>query len=334
MKTKEKNEIYDRLLEIKMEIQPDPIPNPGYINQKLGQCHVFIEEVEKFFIRVSKEVSLEQRLLNDLMAQYETEKEDLIANDPDIKSLPSIKDREAQANSCLKQIRSEVRQHENELSDLNNLLKAINLKHRNLGRINSDIRTQLRLMESQMKMGGSMSDSVSRDLAEELNKGLSGKDSFEDVETSVEKSTPIDPSEPLDINNLLTTDVDGSEDEEAISEDEETISEDLIDPVPQEPDEDNTVDPTDIDGINPQSEDAIKESGRLSEGIDLDALIDDSKPSVQINPEPSTKPENQVVEGGEQTQKGNETASNKSVKNVEAKKSDGIDIENLLSQFN
>ena len=185
MNAERKNEIYDRLLEMKMEIEYQSNPNPSYINGQITSCHRFIQEVENFSIQISKEVSVHQRAVNNKMSEYESKKHDLMVNNMDVVNLPSIKDREAKVNTILKDDIDTIRKYQNELSDLNNLAKAVALKQRNLNRANADIKMLLRVMESQIKLstplaGSSAVDSLNAELAKS---NLSKDDIFDEAET-------------------------------------------------------------------------------------------------------------------------------------------------------
>jgi len=142
--------------------------------------------------------------LNNATANYEVLRQDLIIGNADIKDLPSIKDREAKADSLLKDNLSRIREYKNEVTDLQNLLKVINLKIRNLNRVNNDIKLQMRIMESQLKMGSSIGDdAAARSLIQEMRKSKIGKDSFEEIETSQELQGATDIENETDVNNLL-----------------------------------------------------------------------------------------------------------------------------------
>lgn len=205
MEQKHKDEIYSRLLSIKFSIEMKALPEPSYINERLGQCHVFIEEIERVIIELSKELSVLQQALNNAIASYESKKEGLLTSD-DIKSLPSIKDREARANSLLKPELDLIRQHKNEETNINNLLKVSYLKNRNLNRANQDIKMQLRILESQLKLGTpSITDNITKNFLEELNKSNFDKDTFQNAVTSVSQEIVADPTEALNIDDLIET---------------------------------------------------------------------------------------------------------------------------------
>ena len=313
-----KNRFYDRLLEIRMELDTDSQPDPSYISMKLGQCHIFIEEVERMSIQVSKETSIYQRALNTAEAAYEDAKENLIANDPEIQSLPSIRDREATANSRLGENLKEIRENKSEVSDLNNLSKAISLKLRNLSRINTDIKLLLRMMENQMKLGMSMRGSEAhKSLAVALK-----DDMTEPADTKADESVAVDPTSDVDVDDLLN---DSESEEEAVEEEAtEEVPKYLLDP--EGSDAGNTErfeDPGSIWENEPEKEEEPKET----KGVDLDQIIDDAPATnkeggeEQKDDTPITEPETQA-EGTPVEQKEPEKSKNE------------IDIDALLDKFN
>jgi hypothetical protein len=195
--------IYGKLEVISVKIEPKSIPNPHYISEKIGQCHVCIEEVEKFFIQISRELSIHQRALNNAEATYITARDELLSTDPDIISLPSSKDREARANTRLKSQFYQIKDYKNQLSDLERLFGAINVKLKNLDRQNRDIKVQLRLMESQIKLGsGNVDDFVTKDLMNEMKNTIMGKDMWEEVNTKLEQIKTMDPTKPVEAQDL------------------------------------------------------------------------------------------------------------------------------------
>ena len=255
-----KNFIYDRLLAIRLKIEAQEIPSPYYVNGKIGECHVLIEEVERYSIETSKEISVISQALNNSMAEYETKKETLLQN-PDIGVLPTIKEREARANMRLREELGRIKSYRNEQLDLNNLLKAINLKIKDLTRANADIKMQLRILDAQIKLGGGPdANAAMRSLSEEFKKSISNEDVFGDssAETSIEQTE--DPSEPLDVDNLL----------------KQNVAQELVDPVPYLPDPDNVgelINPAESYDV---SQEAVIEVEKKEKGnvIDLDSAID------------------------------------------------------------
>jgi hypothetical protein len=324
MKPEQKSNIYDRLLDIKMSIEIQTVPNPRYINEKIGECRRYIEEVEKFMFQVSREFSVIQQALNNSTAEYETKKETLLTKDEAIKGLPSIKDREAKANSLLKEETNRIRGYQNESNDLNNLLRAINLKMKNLNGANADIKMQLRIMESQIKLNsGPGTDVAMKSLMEEMSKSRINKDMFEGIQTSAEETKIEDPTRPLDIQSMLKNET-MSESEDDMEEETEELSE--------------TEEPSWSSFNGPQwnSADIKEESQEESHSIDLDKVID-IKP---IENKGGTEPQKEVIEQTILESKESKVISPPTIQSVvtgvKTQKSgeNQIDVDWLLNNFN
>ena len=354
MKTERVGAIYDRLLGIHIAIDSQTIPNTRYINEKIGECHRYIEEVERFMFEVSKEISVLQQALNNSTAEYETKKEGLLTKNDEIRGLPSIKDREAKANSLLKAEMNSIRNYQNEVTDLNNLLKSINTKMKNLTRANGDIKMQLRVMESQIRLGmGPGSDDAMRSLAVEFAKSQIDKDSFAEATSSATETAVMDPAEPTDVNNLLSQalspklaepvpSMDGSEctdpEEEEEEEKEEEAKEELAplntyeEMVEKEMTHDEILDKT-LGKAEPDWNPPPTGGGPVVEeeetgGIDLDKVIDSEiknkeggaqKPNGMMEPAKAGAPEKITVP--EQKKESKKTDANQ------------IDIDDLLNSL-
>jgi hypothetical protein len=208
MDFEEIKKIYNKLEEISVKIEPKTIPNPRYISEKIGQIHVCIEEVEKYYIKVSMEMSVLQRALNNAEAGYYIARDELISSNPEISALPSAQSREARANSMLKDQLDDIKNYKNQLSDLEKIFNTIVLKSKNLNRLNGDIRIQLRLMESQIKLGaGNVGDPVEKNLMNELKNTALGIDILEGADSRSEETSTVDPTQPINPDIFKTDDL-------------------------------------------------------------------------------------------------------------------------------
>jgi hypothetical protein len=308
MNNEEKDKIFDRLLSMNLQIAngKEMVPDPAYINRKIGECHLYLGEVNNFFIAVSREAAVLQRALNNAQAKYDEEKEILLTTRDDIKNLPSIVEREAKANSYLRESKKDIHTYKNELFDISSLLKVIIHKHRDLVRSNNDIRVQMRMVESQIKLSGTHTDVVAKNFLEELNKGISGKDSFQDAVTESEETKIADPTVPLDVNELLTGVISAQEenskddlaqDEQSDEEannllEEEILIDDLI-PGDNISDEGNNLLENSLTENAPDTESIMKEveTSILKESvIDLDIIFDPVPKTQKVPKERSEKP--------------------------------------------
>jgi len=313
----DKNTIYDRLLGLHFKIEVQTIPSPRYINEKICECHFYIEEIEKYSIETSKEISVFQQALNNSQAEYETKRENYLINDEEIKNLPNIKDREAKVNSKLRLEIEKIRGYQNEMSDLNNLLKAINLKIKNLNRANGDIKILLRTMEAQLKLSPSHgSDSAVKSLMEELNKSTIGQDSFEGSNSEQTEQSIIDPTSPVNVSELFGD-----------------ISEKMLDPVPD-------ITPEDIESENEESDeqelDDPENEDEQKPEEDEEWLPDQGQEDIAVT-ENKTIDIDQVIDGKEiQNQKGGDTIQKGEIVDEPKKVHQdqlGLDIDDLLDSI-
>jgi len=205
MDAERKNKIYERLLKIRIKVEPEATPRPVYVNEKLWELHAYIEEVEQFNIEVTREISTLQQAFNNAEVGYQIKKDNLLSNDPVIASLPgSIKDREAKANQALKDDLNSIREYKNELSDLNNLLRSIQLKEKNLNRVNGDIRLQVRVLEAQVKLNATLGTSeAAHSLAAEMAKSRAYAEDLEATDSKEIPTSIADPTSNLDIETIL-----------------------------------------------------------------------------------------------------------------------------------
>jgi len=294
MDLKTKSDIYDRLLAISLKIDLQTTPNPGYINQKILECHSYIQEIERYNIQVSKEISVIQQALNNSLSEFESKKENYLTENEEIKILPNIKDREARANMLLREESSRVHQYQNELVDLNNLLKVTNLKIKNLNRANSDIKTQLRVLEAQLKLtpGGEMDKTV-KGFMEEMDKGI------ETVGSKQTSDNLMDPSTPIDVDNLLSSQ----------TEEEAQVDESLIEPFP-----------------NIEEDEEILPENEITDNIEEQKTIDLDQVPIQPATIKGGAPEQKV----EIT---NNSPVGKPTNETDHSKADGFDLDALLDSI-
>jgi hypothetical protein len=278
MEQTEQLKIYDELLTIKIEIEREPIVRPEYIGEKIWECHHAIEKVEHSSIEVTREISVIQQALTNAEMTYDAKLENLITTDP-IKNLPSIRDRTARANDLLKPELNDIRSYKNDLTVLTQLTKAIDQKLKNLNRLNADIRTLVRVMESQIKLGSKpKTDPVTQSLMDEMKKSEMDTDFFMSPESSVEQVTVIDPTLPVNVDNLLSEDNPSTENNNLSSNSEEDRESDAeedkeSDAETEEEAYKNRIFSIEEDPIELDSQEVLPE-----EPVDLDQVLVESAP--------------------------------------------------------
>ena len=198
----ELKDIYDQLESVSVTIEPRSIPNPRYISEKIGECHVCIEQVEKIYIKANRELSVLEIALNNAETSFAIARDELISTNPDISNLPSVKEREARANTVLKDQINLISDYKRDLKSLETLVKTLTVKLRNLGRLNGDIRLQMKIMEAQIRLGtGDINDPTTKNLMDELKKTVLGQDVWEGAETKTKEMSIMDASN-IDADDL------------------------------------------------------------------------------------------------------------------------------------
>jgi len=309
MEQNDKIAMYDRLYAISINFEADPVPNPTYLHGAIVKCHQYIEETERYHIQVTREMSIVQRALNNTQAEYQTKKDKLIdemfASKTSGEFLPNIKDREARANQNLKEELHRIQEYENELSDLNSLLRITTLKMRNLNQANQDIRSQIKLLESQLKLNAlPRTDQVMSNFVSELHKSTIGEDSFMDSASTTVEENVVDPSAALDVDSLLNTTPNPEPNNlsepvastQADLPEQVTVNAGLLEPVPDLDPETNGENPDEeATTLDEPWEATTEEEPSVSPNpvVDLDVIIGKLEPGgvTQPAPIPDTKSE-------------------------------------------
>jgi hypothetical protein len=199
MNDTEKTKIYDRMFDISLKVDPNHIPSPRMINENIGRCHIFMEEISKTYIQITQAISHTQRRLNNKTTDYEIKLDSLLATDEEILALPSSRDREARARTLLKNEILEIKDIQFEVNDLERLLKIVLLRQKDMTRANSDAKAQSKLLDSEIKLNGTIvPESLSREI-EEKNRIFE-----EPVVSKITEQSIMDPTEPITAEDLVT----------------------------------------------------------------------------------------------------------------------------------
>lgn len=149
-------EIFARLAEINIELDYDPIERgPKFLNHMVAKCRNSTTEVQKYMRECQMFIRTIQRQLRTAEARFQIEYNELMANDPDIAKMRahSRADREALANTKLREQIEEINQLELAVTDAGHVETVIDSKLRELRDVNRDIRLQKRLIEDEIETG-------------------------------------------------------------------------------------------------------------------------------------------------------------------------------------
>lgn len=152
MKEEKIDSYYKMIKGMKVSISPDPIPlGPNAIHENLSKCRKYIGKVEEAILHVNQEKSEVSKKLRAKRSEFKIEKDNLLINDPEVKDYKgTIAEKMALADHKLIKLSKEIVSLEAEESRLVALLETLKLKDKNLNRLNSDIRLQWSIMQSQI----------------------------------------------------------------------------------------------------------------------------------------------------------------------------------------
>lgn len=215
----DKGKIYDQLMKLSVELDFEQIATPTYLQEKIIDCNDSMRVVEKSMIEITRELSSKEKDLKVEKMRLEVRRRTLLVNDPQIKKLPTGKEREAATDETLQKDHETILVLENDVLELQHLLSSIKLVNQNLKTTNSDIRTLMRIMEQQITRlnVGTKDDKEIKDLVSSLDEVEQIEDemTLDDVESS---SQFIDEDEPDGRSNVAPQNETGTDANEAGSE--------------------------------------------------------------------------------------------------------------------
>lgn len=159
MEQTEINEIYAEIGKLPIELAPDPtVLGPLYINGVISKCRNHLNRVSQILLRMSRE----RRGVKFSLAGEETllaaEKDRLLAEDDDVRRAANIRDREAIANTKLRDRLNKIHHLKTELLDLETVERAVKLIHEELVRTSNEIKTQRSLLHADRVSGAAYGD--------------------------------------------------------------------------------------------------------------------------------------------------------------------------------
>lgn len=197
---------YDSLLGLSIDLNFNDAPNPAYIQTKLIECHEASRKVEKIHTELKMDMSRSMRSLSIEEGKFEVLQREALSQNETVKRFPSYQDRLAYVGTLLENNIETIRKLKSEAEEHKNLEKALNLIIKNLSRLNSDVKAQQKLMESQIsKLGmGDVQDKDVKDLMSRLGT-LSAEIDSDDLkvgEAEEDEATEEEKEEGVDLSAL------------------------------------------------------------------------------------------------------------------------------------
>lgn len=239
MDVKRHAHIYDDLLKLDIELNFQDVPQPSYIQEKIIQCNSYQLKVERFFIEVTRDLAIAERMFTTEKLNINTLRMSILTNDERIKKIPTGKEREAAADEMLEKNHRDLLRLENDVNDLKAILSAIRQKQNTLKSTNADVKSLQKLMEQQINRLniGHPDDPDVKDLAKAFSDidELEKEFEIDDVESSVE----VPQSDDSDEGDSVEVDIEEFSEEsvDSLILDESTVIGDESKPDPEISDE-------------------------------------------------------------------------------------------------
>lgn len=159
MESTQVERIYDELLTLGIELEPDPtVLGPRYLNEVISRCRNYLNRATMILLQLQRQRHELSRTISGEEAHFKIESDRLLAENDQVKRLPNIKDREAFVNVMLTERVGRINQLKHEILDIETVEKAVRLRHHELVRTSDNIKTQRSLLLADRTTGAGYGD--------------------------------------------------------------------------------------------------------------------------------------------------------------------------------
>lgn len=206
---------YEDLGAMQVSLDPDPLElGPKRINNKFAECRRLLSQTERMFMEVSQDLHWYKREHRRAQATFELDVQELLSNDPDVRSPRNITDRMAIAHVKLRKEREEISRLQFAVEDLEAVAFVIRTKRNDLKDISSRLRDQLKICQEEISLGS------------RWGSGRSGRPrKTESSQQDTGSSTDLDESVVSLLDGVLSQDEEEETSEEELSLDVKPVAE-------------------------------------------------------------------------------------------------------------
>jgi hypothetical protein len=146
--------IFNALMGMDVPLDDDPIVfGPKRQNAKVAQCRKYLDQCQRIFQQVSRDMHILSRHLRAIKADFDLRMQDMLANDAETRGGRSLKDREAIATMKLREYREEIEETETSIKDLESVMIVVKSKREDLRDIQGRLKDQLKLVQEELNLG-------------------------------------------------------------------------------------------------------------------------------------------------------------------------------------
>lgn len=146
--------VFDDLARMQVELDSDPLMfGPKRINAKVAQCREYLSRCQQIYLQLADHLHQLSRANRQAKLDYDIKAQDLLANDPEVKSQRAIRDREAVVSSKLRVERETNHIIETAITDLESVIMVVKAKREDLKDIQGRIKDQVNLCREERELG-------------------------------------------------------------------------------------------------------------------------------------------------------------------------------------
>lgn len=151
--------IYETLIELVIELDPDPASRgPLYLQDLISRVRGYLNQASLLLHDVHRERHLLERRLDAAEAAFQVSHDDLLAEDVRVTRLPNIEDRKAMVSVLLREDRKVITDLKRQIKELGFVEKAVKHRHKELDSTISNIRMQKSLIDVDFRSGSFRGD--------------------------------------------------------------------------------------------------------------------------------------------------------------------------------
>jgi len=146
--------VYAELATLHVELDDDPLLyGPKRLNAKVAKTRTMLTRCEQIFLELSRRLHWCQRELRKQNTLLEMAKQDLLANDPEVRAGRNIADRDAIAAIKLRTQIEQVHKLETASTDLETVLAVVKVKRLDLKDLQNRLKDQIKLCQDEIGLG-------------------------------------------------------------------------------------------------------------------------------------------------------------------------------------
>ena len=146
--------VFDNLSNMQVDLDGDPLVfGPKRLNAKVAQCREHLSRCQQIYLQLADHLHQLARASRQAKLDFDIKAQDLLANDPEVKSQRAIRDREAVVSSKLRVERETNHLIETAITDLESVIMVVKAKREDLKDIQGRIRDQVKLCQEEIALG-------------------------------------------------------------------------------------------------------------------------------------------------------------------------------------